>query len=166
MVTKKAGIVGTVVVKGYGTGDVQANVSGSKGSNWNGGNNKRGSYNSGNKGNKGWNNRIHSGNWDKGSVSHWNHQKNHEFVVANNKPLIVDKQGYNGKESEDSGKKEVEVEKGKGMKGSQKENNFVNTLNCFVVLSDITNEIVGMVKDDFMSHRVDSSKSDFGGLEN
>ncbi|CAI9277572.1 unnamed protein product [Lactuca saligna] len=49
MVTKKAGNVGTTTVKGYGTGDIHPNVSGSKGSNWNGGNNKRGSYNSVNK---------------------------------------------------------------------------------------------------------------------
>ncbi|CAH1437448.1 unnamed protein product [Lactuca virosa] len=144
MVTKKAGNAGTAAVKGYGTG----------------------SYNSCNKGNKGWNNRSHSGNWNRGSVSHWNHQKNQEFVAANNKPFIVDKQGHNGKESVDSGKKEEKVEKGKGMKGSQKENNFVNTVNRFAVLSDITNEIVDRLEDDFMSQRVDSSKSDSGGLEN
>ncbi|CAH1415667.1 unnamed protein product [Lactuca virosa] len=166
MVTKKAGNVGTAAVKGYGTGDVQANVSRTKGSNWNGANNKRGSYNSGNKGNKGWNNRSHSGNWNRGSVSHWNHQKNQEFVAANNKPFVVDKQGNNGKESVDSGKKEEKVKKGKGMKGSQKENNFVNTVNRFAVLSDITNEIVDRLEDDFMSQRVDSFKSDSGGLEN
>ncbi|CAI9274775.1 unnamed protein product [Lactuca saligna] len=49
MVTKKAGNPGTATVKGYGTGDINPNVSGSKGCNWNGGNNKRGSYNSVNK---------------------------------------------------------------------------------------------------------------------
>ncbi|CAI9259773.1 unnamed protein product [Lactuca saligna] len=96
---KKAGNAGTATVKGYGTGDIHPNVSGSKGSNWNGGNNKRGIYNSVNKGNKGWNNRSHSGNWNRGSVSHWNHQKKHEFVAANNKSFIVDKQGHNGKEN-------------------------------------------------------------------
>lgn len=126
MVTKKAGNAGTATVKGYGTGDIHPNVSGSKGSNWNGGNNKRGSYNSVNKGNKGWNNRSHSGNWNRGSVSHWNHQKNQEFVAANNKSFIVDKQGHNGKESVDSGKKEEKVKK-----GSQKENSFGNTVNRF-----------------------------------
>ncbi|CAI9269801.1 unnamed protein product [Lactuca saligna] len=53
MVTKKAGNAGTATVKGYGTCDIHPNVSGSKGSNWNGGNNKRGSYNSVNKDNQG-----------------------------------------------------------------------------------------------------------------
>lgn len=99
MVTKKAGNAGTATVKGYGTGDIHPNVSGSKGSNWNGGNNKRGSYNSVNKGNKGWNNRSHSGNWNRGSVSHWNHQKKQEFVAANNKSFIVDKQGQSSPDS-------------------------------------------------------------------
>nr|KAJ0210868.1 hypothetical protein LSAT_V11C400205290 [Lactuca sativa] len=116
MVTKKAGNAGTATVKGYGTGDIHPNVSGSKGSNWNGGNNKRGCYNSVNKGNKGWNKRSHSGNWNRGSVSHWNHQKKQEFVAANNKYFIVDKQGHNGKESVDSRKKEEKVEKEKDFK--------------------------------------------------
>ncbi|CAI9282649.1 unnamed protein product [Lactuca saligna] len=49
MVTKKAGNAGTATVKGYGTCDIHPNVSGSKCSNWNGGDNKRGSYNSVNK---------------------------------------------------------------------------------------------------------------------
>ncbi|CAI9262787.1 unnamed protein product [Lactuca saligna] len=109
MVTKKAGNAGTATVKGYGRGDIHPNVSGSKGSNWNGGNNKRGSYNSVNKGNKGWNNRSHSGNWNRGSVSHWNHQKKQEFVAANNKSFIVDKQGHNRKESVDSRKKDEKI---------------------------------------------------------
>ncbi|CAI9277469.1 unnamed protein product [Lactuca saligna] len=40
---------GIATVKGYGTGDIHPNVSGSEGSNWNGGNNNRGSHNSVNK---------------------------------------------------------------------------------------------------------------------
>ncbi|KAL7610623.1 hypothetical protein Lser_V15G09712 [Lactuca serriola] len=126
MVMKKDGNAGIATVKGYSIGDIQPNVSGSKGSNWNGGNNKRGSCNSCNKGNKCWNNRSNGGNWNRGSVSHWNHQKNQEFVAANNKSFIVDKQGHNGKKSVDYGKKEEKVKK-----GSQKENNFGNTVNRF-----------------------------------
>ncbi|CAH1416762.1 unnamed protein product [Lactuca virosa] len=88
MVTEKAGNARTATVKGYTTGDIHPNISGSKGSNWNGGNNKRGSYN-------------------------------------------TDKQGHNGKESVDFGKKEEKVEKGKGLKGSQKENNFGSCRTSF-----------------------------------
>ncbi|CAH1436840.1 unnamed protein product [Lactuca virosa] len=105
MVTKKARNAGTATVKGYSRGDIQPQCF--------------------------WKQRSHSGNWNKGTVSQWNHQKNQEFVAANNKSFIVNKQGHNGKESVDSGKKEEKVKKGKGLKGSQRENSFGNTVNWF-----------------------------------
>ncbi|CAI9267265.1 unnamed protein product [Lactuca saligna] len=100
MVMKKDGNAGTATVKGYSIGDIQPNVSGSK--------------------------EVIVQIGIGGMLAIGIIKRTREFVAANNKSFIVDKQGHNGKKSVDYGKKEE-----KGKKGSQKENNFGNTVNRF-----------------------------------
>ncbi|KAL7614185.1 hypothetical protein Lser_V15G06122 [Lactuca serriola] len=113
-----------------------------------------------NSSNKGWTARDQNRKWNRGSVSHWNQQKNQQYVAASNISNSLDMQGHNGKGSVNSGSLK-KTEKGKGNKDNHKDNmsgNFVN-VNRFAVLNDITNDFVDNLEKSMKSHRVISSKS-------